>query len=147
MRILKNWGKLTHTNSLVHMQIIKNFFITRSICHKVTGKIKNRKKIRLGVSEAPGAVLEATWAVLKTFWNIFDWPRGVLGGSCGAPGTASRGLGRLLDRLGGQYRQRATGARFFKPSWVRFGLDFRWVLEVITNTFTYNGDTCTMHKT
>ena len=110
------------------------------------------------VLEVPGAVLEATWAVLKAFWNIFDWPRTVLGGSRGAPGTASRGLGRLLgrlggrlgpllDRLGGQDRQRATGARDFKPSWARFGVDFRWVLEVISNTFTYKGDTCTMQKT
>ena len=58
-----------------------------------------------------------------------------MGGSRGAPGTASRGLGRLLgrlggrlgpllDRLGGQDRQRATGARDLKPSWARFGVDF-----------------------
>ena len=118
-------------------------------------EFKNAKNY---VLDAPGAVLEASCAVLKAFWNIFDWPRGVLGGSCGAPGTASRGLGRLLgrlggrlgpllDRLGGQDRPRATGARFFKPSWARFGVDFQWVLDVISNNFTYKGDTCTMEKT
>ena len=32
-------------------------------------KFKNTKNY---VLEAPGAVLEASWAVSKAFWNIFD---------------------------------------------------------------------------